>query len=252
MGSTSNLLFIMKLAGRDPGWVDLNIILPVGISFYTFQTLSYTFDVYARRLPASRSPLDFALFVSFFPQLVAGPIVRAATFLAQLERPTNLRIDRVAFFLILRGLAKKVLFADNIAVFPDAIFADPSGWSSTVIVLATVAFSVQIYCDFSGYSDMAIGIGRVLGFDLPQNFARPYFARSPRQFWSRWHISLSTWLRDYVYIPMGGSRSGEWNTRRNLMLTMLLGGFGTGLVGTLSCGAHYMDLLSLFTGRIWT
>jgi len=223
-----NLLFGLKLLGYSPSWTDLNIILPVGISFYTFQTMSYTIDIYRKELQATRSPLDFALFVSFFPQLVAGPIVRAVDFLPQLNSDIRLNFTSSAFFLILRGLAKKVLIADSLAPFSDNVFTTTGEWPSIVIWIAAICFYIQIYCDFSGYSDMAIGIAKVLGFELPLNFDRPYFAGDPSTFWRKWHISLSTWLRDYLYIPLGGNRHGDFNTQRNLMLTMLFGGLWHG------------------------
>ncbi|GJQ62566.1 MAG: membrane-bound O-acyltransferase family protein [Melioribacteraceae bacterium] len=223
-----NLFILMRLFGYEPGWSAFNIILPVGISFYTFQTMSYTIDVYNRKLKATHSPLDFAVFVSFFPQLVAGPIVRAADFLPQLAKPVKLNRDSSALFLFLRGLAKKVIIADNISIFADAVFNDPAGWNSIVIWVATFAFYIQIYCDFSGYSDMAIAVARLLGFDLMLNFDRPYFANNPSVFWKKWHISLSSWLRDYLYIPLGGNRGSVFFTYRNLTLTMLLGGLWHG------------------------
>lgn len=223
-----NLFIFMKLLGYEPGWSSLNIILPVGISFYTFQTMSYTIDVYNRKLKATTSPLDFAVFVSFFPQLVAGPIVRAADFLPQLNRPVKLNWDTSALFLFLRGMVKKVIIADNISRFADTVFNDPHGWSSVVIWVATIAFYIQIYCDFSGYSDMAIAVARFLGYDLMLNFDRPYFAQNPSVFWKKWHISLSSWLRDYLYIPLGGNRGSVFFTYRNLTITMLLGGLWHG------------------------
>jgi len=192
--------------------------VPLGISFYTFHSISYIVDVYRGQLRACRSPLDYALFIAFFPELVAGPIVRGGQFLPQLERDVVIRIDEFAVLRVMRGLAKKVLIADNVAVFVNAIFADPSQWPSVVIWIATIGFAVQIYCDFSGYTDIAIGLAHVFGFDLPVNFDRPYFARNPRDFWRRWHISLSSWLRDYLYLPIG----------RKLMITMLLGGLWHG------------------------
>jgi len=225
---TDSLLGIMQMLGYEPSWVSLNITLPVGISFYTFQTMSYTIDIYRKEIPATKKPLDFALFVAFFPQLVAGPIVRAATFLPQLDKDVRLSCDQRTFFLIMRGLAKKVLIADNLAVFIDPVFSAPGDWPSIIIWLATIAFAIQIYCDFSGYSDIAIGIARILGFTLPLNFNHPYSARNPSDFWRRWHISLSSWLRDYLYISLGGNRDGAIATYRNLMLTMLLGGLWHG------------------------
>ena len=225
---TDSLLGLMRMMGSEPSWVTLNITLPVGISFYTFQTMSYTIDIYRRKIPATHSPLDFALFVAFFPQLVAGPIVRASVFLPQLKRKVALRCDQETVFLLLRGFAKKVLVADNIAVMVDTVFTAPEIWPSYIIWIATIGFAIQIYCDFSGYSDIAIAVARILGFDLPENFNHPYIARNPSDFWQRWHISLSSWLRDYLYISLGGNRMGALMTYRNLMLTMLLGGLWHG------------------------
>lgn len=224
----ANLCWFMRSFGYEPSWTMLNITLPVGISFYTFQTMSYTIDIYRRRLKPTGSPLDFALFVSFFPQLVAGPIVRAVDFIPQLSKPGKMRLDLSSFAIVLRGLIKKVIIADNIAVLVDGVFDNPVGLPSCLIWLATIGFGVQIYCDFSGYSEMAIGIARMLGYRLPVNFRRPYFATDPSDFWKRWHISLSSWLKDYLYIPLGGSRGGTLLTYRNLILTMLLGGLWHG------------------------
>src|SRR5213075_1105817 len=159
---------------------------------------------------------------------VAGPIMRASSFLPQLESPRTMNFDRKSFFLFLRGLVKKALIADGVATFADTIFKHPQQWNSAVIWLAAICFYVQIYCDFSGYSDMAIAIARMLGYELVPNFNRPYFSADPSEFWKRWHISLSTWLRDYLYIPLGGNRDGEWRANRNLMLTMLIGGLWHG------------------------
>jgi alginate O-acetyltransferase complex protein AlgI len=205
-----------------------HVLLPIGISFFTFERMSYTIDVYRRTAPATHSPLDFALFISFFPRLIAGPIVRAADFLPQLRSDLPLRFDAGIFFLIVRGLAKKVVVADNLSPFVEQIFSDPAAWSSLVIWLAALAFAVQIYCDFSGYSDVALALGRVFGLELPKNFERPYFARNPSDFWRRWHISLSSWLRDYLYVSLGGNRRGRARTYWNLMVTMLLGGLWHG------------------------
>jgi alginate O-acetyltransferase complex protein AlgI len=223
-----SLLGIMRMLGHEPSWVSVNLTLPVGISFYTFQTMSYTIDIYRRKIEPTHKPLDFALFVAFFPQLVAGPIVRAATFLPQLKDDIKIRCGQGTFFLILRGLAKKVLIADNLAVFVDPVFSNPGAWPSVIIWIATIGFAIQIYCDFSGYSDIAIAIARILGFTLPLNFNHPYSARNPAVYWTRWHISLSSWLRDYLYISLGGSRGSALLTYRNLMLTMLLGGLWHG------------------------
>ncbi len=212
----------------------LRLVLPIGISFYTFQTLSYSIDVYRRQLQATNSLLDFALYVMFFPQLVAGPIVRASTFLPQLDfHPTVVAANLYpGFAQILRGYVKKVLIADHLATMVDPVFDAPHVFCSATIALAILAYAGQIYGDFAGYSDIAIGSARLLGFELPANFAHPYLATSMSDFWRRWHMSLSTWLRDYVYIPLGGNRFGEVQTYRNLLLTMLLGGLWHGAAWT--------------------
>lgn len=208
----------------------LSIILPVGISFYTFQTMSYTIDVYRGKIAPTRSFIDFALFVAFFPQLVAGPIVKARDFLPQLQTVKRFDWQRLesGTVLFLLGLTKKVLIADQLATFVDPVFARPNWFVTHDLWLAMFCYGAQIFCDFSGYSDMAIAAARVLGFDLRPNFASPYLATSLTDFWHRWHISLSTWLRDYLYIPLGGSRFGQWITYRNLMIVMLLGGLWHG------------------------
>lgn len=208
-----------------------DFLLPVGISFYTFQSLSYTIDLFRRKIPVERDFLRFALYVAFFPQLVAGPIVRAADFLPQLQRRPNVTEDRVhsGVALMFRGLFKKVILADLLAgLGVDAVFANPQEFSSVTLLLAIYGYSFQIYNDFSGYSDIAIGAARVLGFDLPDNFNRPYLAQNVREFWTRWHISLSSWLRDYLYIPLGGNRRSKGRVRFNLMATMVLGGLWHG------------------------
>jgi D-alanyl-lipoteichoic acid acyltransferase DltB (MBOAT superfamily) len=212
-----------------PGFA-LTVILPVGISFYTFQTLSYTLDIYRRRLAPTRDLLDFALFVAFFPQLVAGPIERAARLLPQMSGPRRPSWDQFnsGCWLILWGLFKKVVIADNLATMVEAVYGPASTPTPLELLLATYGFAIQIYCDFSGYTDMARGIARLMGFDLILNFRLPYFAANPAEFWRRWHISLSTWLRDYLYISLGGNRLGSWLTYRNLLLTMLLGGLWHG------------------------
>ena len=218
----------------------LNLALPIGISFYTFQTISYTVDIYRGKLKPSESFREFALFVAFFPQLVAGPIVRAADFLPQLREKlevgggnlkqiiihnSNLKLG---ITIMAFGFFKKMFFADNIAPFVDEIFSYPIGLDSFSIILGTIAFGIQIYGDFSGYSDIAIGAALILGFKLPINFNKPYFATSPADFWRRWHISLSTWLRDYLYIPLGGSKKSNGQTYLNLAVVMFLGGLWHG------------------------
>ncbi len=208
----------------------LEIVLPVGISFFTFQSMSYTFDIYYGRLRPTRDLVQFGLYVAFFPQLVAGPIVRAREFLPQLEtrRVPDAARWQQGLERILAGLVKKVVIADSLAAFCDPVFAAPGLHSSVEAWIVLVAFYGQIYCDFSGYTDIAIGSARLLGFHFNENFDRPYLARTPQEFWRRWHISLSTWLRDYLYIPLGGNRAGVRRFRRNLMATMLLGGLWHG------------------------
>jgi alginate O-acetyltransferase complex protein AlgI len=221
---------LLQSLGVQANLSTLNVILPVGISFYTFQTLSYTIDVYRGRIAPTRSFLDFSLYVAFFPQLVAGPIVKARDFLPQLstiKRFDWARIDSGALLFLL-GLTKKVLIADQLATLVDPVFAEPNRFTTPDLWLAMFCYGGQIYCDFSGYTDMAIAVARVLGFDLRPNFANPYLATGLTDFWHRWHISLSTWLRDYLYIPLGGSRFGPLITYRNLMLVMLLGGLWHG------------------------
>lgn len=222
---------ISDLYGIAPPLKLLYIVLPVGISFYTFQTMSYTIDIYRKKLKPTGSFLKFMLFVAFFPQLVAGPIVRASQFLPQLNiekvliRGENLKLGLT---YISWGIVKKVIFADNLAPFVDSIFSNPVGLGSFPIMIGSLAFGIQIYCDFSAYTDIAIGCARILGFRFPKNFDKPYFARNPSDFWRRWHITLSSWLKDYLYIPLGGSRKGKARTCLNLMITMLLGGLWHG------------------------
>ncbi len=230
----------------------LDVVLPVGISFYTFQTLSYTLDIYRSRLEPTRGFFDFALFVAFFPQLVAGPIERARRLLPQVE--TARSIESAGFnsgaWLVLWGYFKKVVIADNLAVIVDAVYRPGSDPTSGEIILATWAFAWQIYCDFSGYSDIARGIARMLGFELMLNFNLPYAARNPAEFWRRWHISLSTWLRDYLYISLGGNRRGSWMTWRNLFLTMVIGGLWHGAAWPFVFWGAYHGLL-LMGHRAW-
>lgn len=208
----------------------LNIILPVGISFYTFQTLSYTIDIYRKKLEPTKDPIAFFAFVSFFPQLVAGPIERAKNLLPQFYVSRHFEKEKAIDGLrqILFGLFKKVVIADNCARYVDAIFNNHTDFSGSTLFFGAVMFSVQIYGDFSGYSDIAIGTSRLFGFNLQQNFAFPYFSRDIAEFWRRWHISLSTWFRDYVYIPLGGSRGGKWSQVRNIFIIFVVSGFWHG------------------------
>ncbi|MBL4642291.1 MAG: MBOAT family protein [Flavobacteriaceae bacterium] len=208
----------------------LNIILPVGISFYTFQTLSYSIDVYKNKLKPTKNIVAFASFVSFFPQLVAGPIERATNLLPQFYKKRTFNYDLAisGVKLILWGLFKKVVIADNCAIYVNEIFDNYQGQSSLTLILGAVYFAFQIYGDFSGYSDIAIGTSRLFGFNLMRNFNYPYFSRDIAEFWRRWHISLSTWFRDYVYIPLGGSRGSKWMQIRNVFVIFLVSGFWHG------------------------
>lgn len=233
----------------------LRILLPVGISFYTFHGMSYTFDVYRRTIKPTHSLLNFAVFVAFFPQLVAGPIGRAHLQLPQFEKdrtPPDWDQIRRSVFLILLGLFKKIAIADMLAPYVNNAFAAPGKTSFVGLLVGVWAFAFQIYGDFSGYSDIARGSAFLLGIELPLNFEAPYFSRSITEFWRRWHISLSTWLRDYLYIPLGGNRGGEAKTYRNLMLTMLIGGLWHGAASTFVIwgGLHglYLSGERRFTG----
>ena len=208
----------------------LNIILPAGISFFTFQSMSYTIDVYRRAIPACQSLRDFLLFVAFFPQLLAGPIVRAADLLPQFlqRRRAGWKDIESGLALFTLGAIKKLVISDQIAGHVDLVFTHPGNYDAISLLLAAIGFGLQIYCDFSGYSDMAIACARIMGYEFPINFRMPYSATSVTEFWRRWHISLSTWLRDYLYISLGGNRRGPTRTHINLMLTMLLGGLWHG------------------------
>jgi alginate O-acetyltransferase complex protein AlgI len=219
-----------RTLGIDPTSLRLSIVLPVGISFYTFQSLSYTIDVYRRRVVPTSCFWDFALFVAYFPPMVAGPIERARHLLPQLTRPRRIRLARSmdGIVLILLGLFKKVAIADGVAPAVDAVFTSSGAVSQTDVALGTLLFAIQIFCDFSGYSDIARGVSKLFGIELILNFNLPYFSKNPSEFWRRWHISLSSWLRDYLYIPLGGNRLGTARTYLNLFLTMLLGGLWHG------------------------
>ena len=213
----------------------LEIILPVGISFFTFQGISYIVDVYRGKVQGNYSLLDVMLYISFFPQLVAGPIVRAADFMPQLQKqpePNQILVS-MGLLLILWGLFKKAIVANYLAVdLVEPVFFDPTAYSPVDLLLAVYGYAVQIYCDFSAYSDIAIGVAALLGYHFPKNFDQPYRSASLREFWHRWHISLSTWLRDYLYIPLGGNRLGTFKTYRNLFITMFLGGVWHGAAWT--------------------
>jgi len=243
----------MTSLGLTPLLPTLNIVLPVGISFFTFQSMSYTIDVYRGEIQPARRWSDFALYISFFPQLVADPIERAQTLLPQVLQPRTWKPGDFAAGLheIVLGLFQKIVVADNMAVLANCVFATPTNELTGVeVLLGIYAFAFQIYGDFAGYSSMARGVAKWLGFELMLNFKQPYFAIDPSDFWRRWHISLSQWLRDYLYIPLGGNRGGEWSTNRNLMLTMLLGGLWHGANWTfIVWGALHGLLLCVY--RAW-
>ena len=208
----------------------LDIILPVGISFYTFQSISYIVDVYKGRVAPTQTWLEYLFFLSFFPALVAGPIVRADYFIPQIRenRSATTQETYIGLWLIITGVIKKAIIADYIAQYNDLIFQTPTGYSGFESLMGVIGYTMQIYCDFSGYSDMAIGIAMIMGFTLMKNFDFPYKSKNLTEFWRRWHISLSTWLRDYVYIPLGGNRKGTFRTYLNNFLTMLIGGLWHG------------------------
>ena len=227
---TDSFASLISVFGGHADFLHLNIILPVGISFYTFQTMTYTIDIYRKRLQPTNNFIDFALYVSFFPQLVAGPIERAAHLLPQLSKKygaTREQFNKGAV-LIIMGMFKKVMIGDTAGRIVDRIFAQPELYKSPELLMALILFAIQIYADFSGYSSIARGTAKLLGIDLMKNFEQPYLSANITEFWRRWHISLSTWLRDYLYIPLGGNRKGVRRTYINLMLTMLLGGLWHG------------------------
>ena len=235
--------------GWTPSWISLNLVLPVGISFYTFQTMSYTIDVYRRQLKAEREPIAFFTYVAFFPQLVAGPIERASHLLPQFQGER--RFDQAAAAdgcrQMLWGFFKKVIVAEAAGRIADGTFGQPGGLSSGILLLGAVAFTIQIYCDFSGYSDIAIGVSRLFGFSLRANFRYPLFSRDLSEFWQRWHISLSSWFRDYVYFPLGGNRHGKWRTGINVTVVFLISGLWHGANWTFIVwgGIHALGLLLL-------
>src|SRR5581483_7952535 len=247
--------FFLASASAFLGWIGLHgslhtlrIILPYGVSFYTFQSMSYTIEVYRRHRQAERSFLDLAFFIAFFPQLVAGPIVRAMTFLPQTKstRVWSRDVDvRGALVQFMTGFVKKACIAESVAPFVDQYFKTPENFTALSAWIGVLFYAVQIYCDFSGYTDMAIATARLLGYELTVNFNFPYFARNVTDFWRRWHISLSTWLRDYLYISLGGNRGSLLFTYRNLLLTMLLGGLwhGAAWVFVIWGGLHGLALV---------
>lgn len=229
LNSTSSLFAIL---GWQVHWSAMHILLPVGISFYTFQSLSYTIDVYRGIIVPEKKFTNYALYLSFFPQLVAGPIVAARQLIPELKESLHKRMADIpvqeAFYYLLMGYIKKAVIADRIAPIADFVYSHPEQLSYSYLWLGVFAFSIEIYCDFSGYTDIARGLALLLGVRIPQNFNMPYFASSLSDFWRRWHITLSSWLRDYLYIPLGGNRKGQWSTYRNLLITMVLGGLWHG------------------------
>jgi alginate O-acetyltransferase complex protein AlgI len=244
----SSLQAVLAPFSIHPGFVTLHIVLPVGISFYTFQTLSYTLDVYQGKMKPTRDMLSFFAFVSFFPQLVAGPIERASRLLLQFAARKTFSYENSVYGLRLAlwGFFKKIVIADNFGVLTDHIFSSGQPASGLLTIVGSLFFALQIYADFSGYSDIAIGIAKMLGFDLMQNFATPYFATSFGEFWHRWHISLSTWFRDYVYIPLGGNRGTKARVSSNIMITFLLSGLwhGADIIFLIWGGLHGAALVA--------
>ena len=226
---------LLSMFGLEPNAPLLEILLPVGISFYTFQTISYTFDVYRRRMPPAKNFINFATFVSYFPQLVAGPIERAQALLPQIEnerrRPDSKQI-RSGLVLMLMGLFKKVAIADAVAPIVNRAFEQGASGGRGLLIIGVIGFALQIYGDFCGYTDIARGTSRLFGIELMRNFEQPYLSRSITEFWRTWHISLSSWLHDYLYVPLGGNKNGKLKTYRNLLLTMLLGGLWHGAAWT--------------------
>ena len=232
--------------------VSLNLIIPLGVSFYTFQALSYVFDVYRGSIEVEKNFVKLTAYLSFFPQITSGPIVKAKAFLPQLEVLHKINKENLykGIQLFLLGLTKKVVFADRIGVAVNAVFSAPDAYDGISILFAVLGYAMQIYCDFSGYSDMAIGIARIWGFDLGKNFNMPYLAKNPSDFWGRWHISLSSWFKEYVYIPLGGSRAGRWKTYRNLFITMLLSGIWHGASWTFVVWGVFHAVYSV-VHKIW-
>ena len=225
--SMGDLLHRLGFGGQIPV---LKIVLPIGISFYTFEAISYMVDVYAKRTKAEQNPIHFLMFITFFPRMIAGPIIRARNFLPQLKREKRFDLGRfrLGFEYVLMGLFKKIAVADRMAYLVDPFYASPEKYSTAAAWIAVLAYSLQLYCDFSGYSDIAIGTAHMLGFKLPENFNMPYLSRNVTEFWQRWHISLSTWLRDYVFLSLGGSRQTRVKMSINLVITMTLCGLWHG------------------------
>jgi len=240
-----NLHVIFGALGWQLDFVTLRVLLPVGISFYTFVTMSYVIDVYRREITPTRNLLDFAVFVAYFPHLVAGPILRATRLLPQIATPRHTTSAQIpeGLWLIAWGFFQKIFVADNLAPLAARIFAPGSHETGINVLLGTYAFAFQIYGDFAGYSNIARGTSKLMGIELIENFRFPYLVLTPQEFWRHWHISLSTWLRDYLYIPLGGNRGPAWKTQRNLLITMLLGGLWHGAAWTFVLWGLYQGLL---------
>ena len=240
-----NLHVVFGALGWHLDFVTLKVLLPVGISFYTFVTMSYVIDVYRRDIVPTRDLLDFAVFVAYFPHLVAGPILRASMLLSQIDRPRHITRGQMrdGAWLIAWGYFQKVFVADNLAGLANSVFDPAAGQTGINVLLGVYAFAFQIYGDFAGYSNIARGTSKLMGIELIENFRFPYFVRSPQEFWRNWHISLSTWLRDYLYISLGGNRGSAWQTRRNLLITMLLGGLWHGAAWTFVLWGLFHGLL---------
>jgi len=240
-----NLHALFAAMGWQLDFVTLRVLLPIGISFYTFVTMSYVIDVYRREIPPTRNLVDFAVFVAYFPHLVAGPILRATALLPQVARPRTITPAQMrdGAWLIAWGFFQKIFVADNLAPLASRIFAPDAHPAGVNVLLGTYAFAFQIYGDFAGYSNIARGTSKLMGIELIENFRFPYLVLTPQAFWRHWHISLSTWLRDYLYIPLGGSRGSAWRTRRNLMITMLLGGLWHGAAWTFVLWGFYQGAL---------
>jgi D-alanyl-lipoteichoic acid acyltransferase DltB (MBOAT superfamily) len=240
-----NLHTLFQAAGWQLDFVTLHVLLPVGISFYTFVTMSYVIDVYRREIRPTSNLLDFAVFVAFFPHLVAGPILRASRLLPQISEPRVVTREQMrdGIWLIAWGFFQKIFVADNLAGIANMVFEPGAPHTGVNVLLGVYAFAFQIYGDFAGYSNVARGTSKLMGIELIENFRFPYLVRTPQEFWRHWHISLSTWLRDYLYIPLGGSRGGEGRTRRNLLVTMILGGLWHGAAWTFVLWGVYHGLL---------
>jgi D-alanyl-lipoteichoic acid acyltransferase DltB (MBOAT superfamily) len=241
----ANLAALFTAVGWRLDFVTLRVLLPIGISFYTFVTMSYVIDVYRREIPPTRNVVDFAVFVAYFPHLVAGPILRATTLLPQIARPREIRPDQITYglWLIAWGFFQKIFVADNLAPLASHVFAHGARPAGVNVLLGVYAFAFQIYGDFAGYSNIARGTSKLLGIELIENFRFPYLVVTPQAFWRNWHISLSTWLRDYLYIPLGGNRGSPAQTKRNLMITMALGGLWHGAAWTFVLWGVYQGIL---------